>query len=1425
MRSITVKAALIFALALAVEGTTSPAGKEVNIWVARDVAPGSKVRLTINTRNVPVVHMAAYRLGDVKVLINREKITKRPAAPGRPAAEWNVTVAPRAEQPGAQKDIYRSRQVNLPPLRPGTYLLTASDGDKESWAVVNVTNLAVVVKRSPKRLLAWVTDARTGKPIRSARVTLYQDSGEALRSAATGADGACIFAVAPHPDQTAVITRGDDVAAVHCGNASPDGQLKAHFQSDRPIYRPGQTVRFKAILRRTSGRGYKPVANAACDVEVRDSKDNTVLQRKVTTNEIGTLSGEATIPSEGVLGPYSIVISVGKESAYGTFSVAEYRKPEFKVDVKPGKERYMAGEEAAFLLQAAYYFGAPLPQAEVRYQVRRSGNPYGGYDEADSWYASNDGNLYAHDTYSFQPFVAEGTLYTDDSGKVTIRVKTDKAAPDSTYSVTCTVEDASRRRIEASSRVPVYAASLRLGLHTDLLTTPLGSNVPLQLQVADLDGKPARAKVALTVKLRVWVEKEGRYRYKELAQTRVEVPAGGRASAKVPAKAEGELIIAAKAFDATGRAALAETTVWVAGPGGKAVREEQEPTIRVRLDRRSYQPGDTAKAWIGTSAASRPVLVTAEGADIWRYAVIPAGKKLVEWRLKTSVDMSPNAQIGACQWTRRSGLISASKVVPVPDRTRKLAVQLEPERMNYKPGEQASYIIRTTGSDGKPVPAEVALSVVDEAIYALRPDTTADLYTEFWGLRDNQVTTGTTASEEVSGGAYQRVNALASVRERFVDTAYWNAHVVTGAGGTARVALEIPGNLTTWRATARAVTLQTKVGSARASVQVSRPVMLRLAAPRQLVQGDRLTLVGTVNNRTDKEHEFETAISAEGLRVEGGTTKKVRVPAKGEAAVEWIVAADAIPENGQAFVTGRTLATDAPPDRAEEFSDALKVPIRIAPKGVEHRIVTGGVLVGEKAVTLEMPSDRIEPASAVTVAVAAGLDQAADVMAREALEAGRCGSPGAADQILAAAALGLPADSKEVRESLAALSRYQQPTGGWGWWDDTPSDPVITAHALAALARAKSFGVQVPGSLIRRGVDGALWQYKGTNLWEHRALLASALTLAGSRESGSLLDEVHRRGSQLSPYAQLSLAEAYTKAGRNGWAAAAVAEAERNAVVGPEVAYIPAGDHRGWSASTVETTAQALMALISTSGNPELQPKLAAWLARPGDDRWFSQDEKAGAAWALHEYTREHPSPARPGGVGVSVNGTDLEAPSGDGRAFRLTVPRSLLKDGANSITLRRTGGGEVFFTVEARVFRPAIEEASSGMRVLRRYDAMNAAGLWDEVHGRIRPGDPVRCTVLAWPDDRSDAVRVVEPIPAGFEFVDSAPAGFYTREELRDGAVIHFLRANGSPVFVRYYLRAESEGAVTALPAMAEALQRPSVCGTSAPQTLDVAR
>jgi len=1407
-------------------GHSSP-NREVNIWVSKDVAPSTKIRIQVNTRNLPVVHVAAYKVDGESWLKGIGLRTRtRPPITSRPLREWNATIAQKGQKPNPyQADTYYSRQVNLPPMSPGVYLISFTGGVKEAWAVVNVTNLAILSKRSPTHTLVWVTDAILGNVVPDARISLYTRDGQPIANYATGRDGVVTFARKPGAE-TLLVVRGRDLAAVTTGAPDPDGRLVAHFQTDRPIYRPGQTVFFKVILRTTLGQGYRVVSNSGCAVELRDPKDNAIDQLQLTSNAMGSISGQFDIPTEGMLGPYSLVVENDDGKAYQTISVQEYRKPEFKVDSAPVQRRYLAGEDIQFNVDAQYYFGAPVQQAAVRYTIRRSPMPFYSLGPEEGEFYGGDGNLYPSDTYSANPVVADDTAYTDEKGHLTIKAPSDPKLPDMSYSISLTVIDSSRRQVEGSASVPVYAAAIRLNIRANVEYASLGSIVPFSLRAVDLDGKPVGAKVAIEMVKPEWNEKTGQWVERHITSTSVKIPATGKATMTLPAREEGDFIIYASAPDGTGRMAKSSARIWVWGnfEKPKKTKEKPQPTIGVKLDKRLYEPGETAKAFVSTNTKDWPVLVVVEGGDVWDYEVIKSPRQGQIYNVKTQSDMSPNAYVTAAQWVKGQ-LVSANQIMPLPDPAKQLTVEAKPDRTDYRPGDKATYTIRTLSKSGKPVPAEVSIAVVDEAIYALSPDNTPDLYRLYWGQRQDMVGTFMSAPEEMSGGAYQRVSTVAPLRQRFEDTAYWNAFVDTGPDGTGTVSFEIPGNLTTWRTTARAVTLGTSVGMTTSDVVANRPVMLRLATPRQMVQGDKVTLIGTIDNRSDADHQFDVSLVSQSVTVTGEATQRVTVPAKKQLKVEWVLNAPNLPETGQAVLTGQAVAIDTltqPGASQADMSDALEVKVPIVPKGVRERVLTGGVLAKEATATLTMPADRIEPASVVNVEVTGGVGSYMRAAASRVMKYGRWGTVGAANQLVAASVLKLPSSDKNVRESLALLAKNQHPDG-WGWWEKAPSDPVITAQVLWALGVARRSGIVVYQNLLTTGQYEAVDQYNRTNLWEHRALLAASLMMSGAEKARDRIDEVIKRGQNMSPYAKLRMAEAMAVAGSPRGAKELAEDALKDVSNGPDSAFLPTGDGIGWTASNVETTAQAVAACFALGIDEDLQPKLARWLVMPDNDYWRSTDEDTAVARGLLGYSRKHPDPSRVGEVEIDVNGTVVKSiPAKIGDVALATIPRGLLKSGANTLVLKRTEDGEAFFSIDAAVYRPEFAETVHGVRVLRRFEVRNVAGIWIELNRKVQPGEPVRCTVIAWGDDVPDAMRIVEPTPAGFEFIDGEDAQ-WSDEEVRDGAVVHYLVNGGAPQVFRYYLRAEAEGLLTALPATAEYIRRPADRGQSNADMLEV--
>jgi uncharacterized protein YfaS (alpha-2-macroglobulin family) len=1395
-------------LAFSTQSNRPEAPKELHVWVSRNVAPSSKIQVNINTRNIPVVHVTGFPVDGLRWLANPRLWNVKPAVTGPAISHFDLTIAAK-EQYMNPRDNYFARQVNLPHMKSGVYLLNVAAQGQEAWGVVNVTNLEVVAKRSPYRSLVWVTRFKTGAVIKDAKVSFYDNTGACRYSAKTGEDGAALIAM-PHGLNTVVVQTKDEIAGLQASANNPNGRLRCLFQTDRPIYRPGQTISYKAILRLTHEQVYDSIRNAPVKVQLRDPRDNPLDEATLVSNDLGSVAGSFKLPTEGMLGAYTLVLTCQNRAAFQTFTVAAYRKPEYKVDVKPAQKRYLAGQELHFAVDTAYYFGAPVPQASVQWVVRRNTSPFNWSSPEDRWFYGGDGNLYPRDTYASSPFAADGQGVTDNKGHLDIVIKSDPAAPDSNYSVQLTVIDSSRRQVTGSASVPVYTAAIRLGISCLRETVAIGDLVPIEVRLIDLDRLPKRGAVRFQVITQIWDKKRGEFVPKVLSRKQIEVPTTGVSTITLPALASGDLTIRAETTDETGRIARSEASIWVAGMDYKPEKDEDGPSLDLKIDKRSYTPGDKVHAFAITNRPLHPVLFVLSGGDLWNYKVVQPHKAIAMCTFDTSTRQSPNAYVTVCQWNE-GGLQAGNEVVPLPDRTKLLKVEVKADKAEYKPGERATYRVRTLDQRGHGVPAEVSVAVVDEAIYALSQDSTPDPYLYYWGWRADEVLMYQSAPEELSGGAFQNVSSVAPVRQRFEDTAFWNAFVQTDANGQGVVSFEMPGNLTSWRTTARAVTQDTRVGSTFSNVTATRLVTLRLATPRMAAQGDQIAMVATVNNRTARAMRFELNLRAEGVSIDNETKQELEVGGKGEGTVRWRLHVKDVPTSGMMKLTARVGAIGS---TDPDYGDALSVSVPVVPRGVLESTHLGGVIGKTQTESLNLPADTLPQGSLVTIRISGGVQAIARETAARLYANGRYGTMWAVNALKAAVATQAPNNSEDVKEAFALLSRDQL-YNGWGWWEGAPADPKITAEVGYALALAEQHGYTVYQSIRDAAVNGCDSLYRQTNLWEDRARLAASLKALKATNGDRFVSEVAERGLNLSPFAKLRLAEVLlsTQADR---AQEYLDNVLKLVSDGPSSAYVPVGFGIGWSASDTETTAELLTVLHLARQQTALQTRLARRLAIPGRAYTLCPEDSAAIVIALSQYGQDHPDAKSIGEAEVTVNGKQFSLlHSTVDVSASVEIRDTLLHGGANTVQLRRSGDGEAFFTVQARVYRPLLTESILGVRVARRFEVRNEAGVWTEVTNFIKPGEPVRCTVVVWGDDISDALRVTEPIPAGFEYVDSDYTS-YSREEVRDGALAHYLLNSGTPTYFRYYLRAEADGRLIALPATAEYLRRPATHGRS---------
>jgi hypothetical protein len=639
---------------------------------------------------------------------------------------------------------------------------------------------------------------------------------------------------------------------------------------------------------------------------------------------------------------------------------------------------------------------------------------------------------------------------------------------------------------------------------------------------------------------------------------------------------------------------------------------------------------------------------------------------------------------------------------------------------------------------------------------------------------------------KVAGAAVEPAGAIA-VRANFAALALWAPVVRTDADGRARVPFTLPSSLTRYRVMAVAVSRATHYGAGESAITARQPLMVRPSAPRFLNFGDRFDLPVVVQNQTEQAMEVDVAVRGEGVRfMEPG--KRVRVPAGDR--VEVRIAAEAV-RPGTASIQVAAVAGG--------LADAATITLPVYTPATAEAFATYGSIAGDSAVDLplEVPDDAIPAFGGLEVTTSStALQELTDAFLYLVRYRFQSAEP-IASRLLAVAALrdvlaefraeGMPpaqelADS--VARDLAALQAMQTPDGGFGLWPGrAESWPYVSVHVAHALVRAEGKGYAVPGGMRERSmeylrrVDSRIPEWYSVEArFAIRAYAAYVRDLAGDRtvetELRSLLGRVELDSIPLEV---------------GGWLLSAVAERPAFAAERAELLRI-VNNRATETASTAtfatayedgeylllhssrRTDAVVLEALLRAEPRSELATKtVRGLLGNRVRGRWSNTQENAWVLLALDRYFRVYegqtPEFVARLWLGERFAGEQRFAGRSADRVH-LDVPmRVLVEDEPASLTIGKEGPGRLYYRAGLR-YAPRdldVVPLERGFAVERTYEAMDDS--MDVVRGedgrwRVRAGARVRVTVTVTAPSRRVHVAMVDPLPAGFEVVNTALLG-----------------------------------------------------------------
>ncbi len=300
---------------------------------------------------------------------------------GKPLTEWSVDLEATADF------LAKSKALDAPlDVTKGYYELVASANvdfslgkNHLSYARVWVSDLALATRTSAGRHGGFVTHALTGEPIKGAKVELWTydnkpDKWVLSQTQTTDANGFYSAAGAGREQLVPRVIYQDDTLAGRQGwgydRDQDDFEEAVYLFTDRALYRPGQTLRFKGIAASFDRKknDYHTLNNQKFEVVFQDMNDKEIAKLKVKSNDVGSFSGSFTAPTDRVLGQAMLVCNNTQQFV----RIEEYKRPKFYAEVGPAKAEPKLGEKVVVTAKALSYTGAAIDGAKVKWSVTRT---------------------------------------------------------------------------------------------------------------------------------------------------------------------------------------------------------------------------------------------------------------------------------------------------------------------------------------------------------------------------------------------------------------------------------------------------------------------------------------------------------------------------------------------------------------------------------------------------------------------------------------------------------------------------------------------------------------------------------------------------------------------------------------------------------------------------------------------------------------------------------------------------------------------------------------------------------------------------------------------------------------------------------------------------------------------------------------------
>jgi uncharacterized protein YfaS (alpha-2-macroglobulin family) len=767
-----------------------------SVQVSNVFLPDSEVEFQLSWRNVNSIDLSVSTIdltsythaGDIASWL--ASINTPPSARVR---NWKRDTDDKGDyEPG-------SARIRIDPkLPPGAYLLKASIEGHDERALVLITDATVVVRNDESKSVVYACNALTGAPIANAHVRLWErhsdNNGDVAKSfdTMTNADGLAEVALdrAQYMNVFVAIAQGNERQAfaesLKGARYGEHDTWKIYAYTDRPAYRPEESVKWKFTARRFDGLIPANPAGATLQYTITDPRGTKVADGSAKLNAFGSAWGSLDLTPTMPLGVYEINFRDGNDDVGNAelFRLEEYKLPEFKVEVHTPEENghkklFRLGDTIDATIDASYYYGGPVANAKVEAVVYSRPYTHWWFRPRDyAWYYTDsvEPNYYGGDGQ----IIKRETLTTDANGHAVIHLPTQRDGNEVQYRIEARVTDASRREITGSGSIRVTRQRYIVHAEPEHYVYRPNQKATILFSAIDANDAPVHANGTVTITRdwwdESWIDPQGRevngaeldrvrgsmrifpprphdpcgwqlksrgYKHEDVMTTKIETDAKGEAAVTFTPARDGYYRVSWTSPDrdpskpnaplAQRDVVTAETTVWVASHDVRDIGYRHDG-VEIIVDKSAFRVGQSAPVMIVTPASNRWVLFSVDAESILGYRLVhvEGTVKLIEIPIEEK--HVPNAYLNAASIADLALSIDQKEII-VPPLKNAIDVSVKTDREQYQPREEGTLTVTTRDADGKPLSAEVGLGFVDDSVYAIQSDFAGDPRQFFFGTK------------------------------------------------------------------------------------------------------------------------------------------------------------------------------------------------------------------------------------------------------------------------------------------------------------------------------------------------------------------------------------------------------------------------------------------------------------------------------------------------------------------------------------------------------------------------------------------------------------------------------------------------------------------------------------------------------------------